>query len=795
MKKYNLLILLLSPFIIALLGMVIVTVSFNSIDNDIIGIDWNYSDLEAFKISDDPIKLYASGINGTSFPLSEGNNLVWSVKNKIESKVDYAEIVKINGFYYLKALNEGEIILTCSNEKGTVFKTLEAVIYKTGAILVSSNISKSQNNIDNINYYGMYDIVDNKLEKASIDLNIKCIPYDLYDTLEISSCSQNIDVDLLNNKVIINDYGDSYFTVSSNFKENTISYTFSFNTVKDGVNVYSYNDLLYCTNKSSEGEIVVLRKSLESLNNCYVTDSDGKLATVDGKLVNKANNIDLFGNYDYKNNSFSFKDEVYSFETTFNDNYIKQWNEFVSINKKYKRLDNKIISGIRLQKDFYGNGYMINMHNLTYPYDKSLVSDENGNIIEIPQLTKDNLFKGPLPFYCLGDPNGMPLVTTYGQDNIGLYIDGNDILVNDLNIKNCDFSNRMANLDTVGTVLETNGNNITIQNSRLQNGRNIIRCYSSDLKLSNSMLSNARNFLLVCGSNEYIRVTDEYQFSNGDNSIKSYLSNDNIGDILLNDYISGNYTSIDEMKDNLTEIQHALNNTTNLEYKGNILVSECIFYRSGISSIALESLFNGPFLYSSSPSLIKEMFDSIAQDSDYPNFMAKMISGISYPVSVKIIGDTRFYDYKDEKEMDLSGLIQENISSIVLNVAGEERKIDIDDIFPLKKMLFNCCRSNDYIYKGKINIPIAYYGGGLNLNSVTFDDNKYDKIPPIDLMDEYLGLKNSNSELSRLKNMMLKTVTTVIGFEPFNFYCLKEKGYLYDETPNVSLLIDNLKGE
>ena len=48
MKKYNLLILLLSPFIIALLGMVIVTVSFNSIDNDIIGIDWNYSDLEAF---------------------------------------------------------------------------------------------------------------------------------------------------------------------------------------------------------------------------------------------------------------------------------------------------------------------------------------------------------------------------------------------------------------------------------------------------------------------------------------------------------------------------------------------------------------------------------------------------------------------------------------------------------------------------------------------------------------------------------------------------------------------------
>ena len=43
--------------------------------------------------------------------------------------------------------------------------------------------------------------------------------------------------------------------------------------------------------------------------------------------------------------------------------------------------------------------------------------------------------------------------------------------------------------------------------------------------------------------------------------------------------------------------------------------------------------------------------------------------------------------------------------------------------------------------------------------------------------------------------MMVKAVTVVSGYEPFYFECAKGNGYLYGETPKVSDLIDNAKGE
>ena len=51
MKK-NLIILLLIPFLIALLGVVTLNTTFKYIDNDILSIEWDYDDIEAFKISD-----------------------------------------------------------------------------------------------------------------------------------------------------------------------------------------------------------------------------------------------------------------------------------------------------------------------------------------------------------------------------------------------------------------------------------------------------------------------------------------------------------------------------------------------------------------------------------------------------------------------------------------------------------------------------------------------------------------------------------------------------------------------
>ena len=122
MKKKNLIILLLIPFLISILGVVTLNTTFNMIDNDIKSIDWEYNDVEAFKVSTNGYLLKASGVNEKKYPAGAGNQLVWSVKNANETDENvYAEIVHQQGQYYLKTIAPGNIVITCSNEKGTCF--------------------------------------------------------------------------------------------------------------------------------------------------------------------------------------------------------------------------------------------------------------------------------------------------------------------------------------------------------------------------------------------------------------------------------------------------------------------------------------------------------------------------------------------------------------------------------------------------------------------------------------------------------------------------------------------------
>ena len=123
MKKKNLVLLLLFPFVVALLGIVSINLTFNLIDNDILDIRWDYKDTEAFKVNEE-FKLEATGVNQNKYPAGAGNQLVWSVQNKdANDATKYAEIIqKSNGDYYLKTLEVGEVTITCANQKGYVSK-------------------------------------------------------------------------------------------------------------------------------------------------------------------------------------------------------------------------------------------------------------------------------------------------------------------------------------------------------------------------------------------------------------------------------------------------------------------------------------------------------------------------------------------------------------------------------------------------------------------------------------------------------------------------------------------------
>lgn len=810
MKKKNLIILLLIPFVITLVGVITINTTFNFIENDMIGIDWSYDEIEGIKLEDKLHKLVASPIYEQGYPPLKEEALVWSVydsDNHEENK--YAKIVNENDNWYLQPLQIGEVKVTCSNKKGNIFKTMTVIIFKEGAIVVQSKIKASQNNIDPNIYYGEYDF-DKSLnkQKATFEFEVKTIgDLQINDLQYVNNTPNIIEIDEANKIVKIKTSGDASFTVKTNNDEMVKPMTYSFKVVKDGVNVYDYNQLLACTNKSTNGEIVVLRKSFESVNNLNNTTD---------------NNVVCFGNYT-DGKKIDFTSDVYSFETTYNQDYIKAWNEFVNSNPSYKKISNRVLAGIRVQKDFYGNGYTINLHNLTFPSSTMDVVDSNGNKTTIPALSKDDLYRGPLPFYSLGEHDNMPLIEAFGQDNVGMYVDGSDILVNDVNLKNCDFGNLMSNLDYVGTVLETNGNNITIKNSRLSNGKQVVRSFSStNVSIVNSMLSNARNFLLTIGSNDYIKadLLKEYEFTllNGEkitSTINNYLMKSNAGDDTLNAFVIGSFTDKEKMRKAILDIQNALNDESLIKdiYKGSMNIKDTMFYRSGIASIGMDTMFSGPFLESSTPSVVNMLLTGL----NVP-YIPNHVGGMSYPVELNITGKTKFYDYKEWNNLDITGLINENISSFVDDAKemfgvtdANIGDISIDTIFPIKSFLkssvVTTTSSDGKVY---VNIPIAYYGGGANLSKVTFDteDLKYDscKLTVVDLLDKYLSLKGidldninlDKLDLAVIKNVMLKCVTIVTGYEPFKFISVNKQGYLFDEGPRAPQaleLIKNAQGE
>lgn len=815
MKKKNLIILLLIPFLISILGVVTLNTTFNMIDNDILSISWDYDDTEAFKIRDESYLLKATGVNEKNYPAGAGNALVWSVENEDKNDQNvYAEIQKQGMNYYLKALKGGTVIITCQNEKGNVFRKMKVIIYDNGAIIMQPTINSSQNNIDQKLYYGEYDLKNGQKEKATFDVKIKAYPDTIANSISLVSQSENVEFDINTGIVSIKDSGDASITLGCGDESIAKNATFNFNVVDEGVNVYTYDDLLNCTNRSVEGEIVVLRKSFESLDNAYMQDEAGNVILESGNPVLKNNNVECFGNYNPSTKKFNFANEVYRFTTTYNSEYIKKWNEYVTNKGSKNTITDKIIVGLHVQKDFYGNGYTINMHNLTFPSDVIPYTDEQGNVINVPTLASGDLFRGAMPFYTLGDHNNMPLVEALGQDNVGMYVNGNNILVNDINIKNCDFGNMLSNLDTVGTVIETYGTNITIANSRLSNGRNVLRCFSTmDCNLINSLLSNSRNFLLTVGSNEYVPIDDleKHVFTDAtgkqiNSTIGNFFSKNANGDAILNSYLEGGFTDSALMRNSLLSIQKAFNNESKIKdmYKGKIAIEDTYFYQSGISAIALETMFNGPFLNAAVPSTIKSILGML-QTSDgvsLDGFTATHVSGVSYPVEVVIKGNTKFYDYKNINTIDINGLITENISSFAASIDPTYAGIiDIDKIFPIKRYLIAAAQQKGQIYvngsTSYINIPIAYYGGGLNLSTVTIEDGDAalhmgDKIT-IDFLEAYLELK-PGSTIETLKNMMLKAVTVVSGYEPFYFECLNGDGYLFGEAPKVSDLIENAKG-
>lgn len=780
MKK-TLYILLIIPFIIAILGFVNVVVLQNTMEVNLTSIDWEYNDNEAFKIQEEGYLLKATPNYDKNFKLASGNSLVWEVTNSNIDELSHASIEKEGSSYYLKAISEGDVIVKCRNEKNSISNTFNAHIYENGAIIINNKKSPSSSQmISKVRNYGEYDFnyFPSRTEKKKTELEFE-IEVISDEGSSYTLVDKSFNITFNNGKITFLGSGEASFTLKIDSMP-YITSTYNFNIVKDAVNVYSYKDLLEATNRSKEGEIVCLQTNLQSLDNTYKKDGE--------KYVNEylKSNTKLFGNYNFEKNKFSFEDEIYSFETTYNHKYVK---DYCDSNEGYSLKDYAYVkTGIHVQKDFYGNGFTINAHELAYP--------KNGKIDEIKGIltpSKDDLFKGPLTYVSLGKLD-MPVIKIFGQDNSIMYVEGNNITIDDLRLQNINDTDNIYNLTHIGTSIDVKGSNITIKNSILRNGRDVLRVYSSpNFKLDNSLLQNARQFLLNVGSNEYYEVDKDVNVNVDtlpyEGSIDSYLNSESF-DKFMYSIVNGSTDVNSSLKD-LNEIQKSLDSSYKEVEAYNMEINDTYFSNSGLFSIAINSLFNGPYLYNGSPSFVKELISSLGVNS-FPN----SVGGISYPLKLKIKGDTRFYDYKDIDSIDASCLIEENLSTLLNEIF--DSKITIDNFFPIKELLKRYVTSDNHKYSYKdndkeyINPIICYYGGGKNYSSIDIDEittNIFSEEIDIDFAKACLtgdGLLPSDNKAAPL---LSRCIPMAAGTNEFRFITngsYTSIPYLFNEYPNIN---------
>lgn len=829
MKKKTLVILLIIPFVIALLTFV----SFVALTNTV-GVDsnivWHYRQEEGFKINGE-YKLEAClEYDETQLLKPGGDKLIWEFEGDVDP--DIASIIQKGEDYYLKTGSKtGRVKILCLTENRRDKEELFANIYDKGLVLINPINQFSGTQIDSTRYYGEYDITyDDSLTPSSLMKNSAKIPLEIEvfsDTGDtsyyVSDKTDNISFDQASSAITINDSGEASITFASS-SESYITSTYSFNIVDEGINVYSFNDLMMCTNRSTNGEIAVMQVSLESRENALNKDQNGNYID-----EYKRNNIKLFGNYDFRNQTFDFGDFLYFQDPKLETKFI---NQFLENGKLVENFDysTQMKIGIRVQKDFYGNGFTINMHELAYPVH-GYIDSTTGKLT--PDRNLDYFF-GPLTFVSIGDIENLSVIRAFLCDNVGFLVDSDDVIVNDVKLQNSNNIDNMYNLGFTGTVLEVQGKNVTIKNSIIQNGRTCIRAFSTDgLLIDNCLLQNAGEFILKLGSNKVnstnhsktvnvnyggSTITSNFEdFFNGssetsgtaDNILTNIFSNSGT----TNEEINASLTALNDIQNCLDNLNGIVNEDGSLNYDAHVTVNDTYFYNSGVYSIAFESTFNGAYLYNGMPSIVKMIASGLG-------ITPTDIGGTSYPIELTLSGDTRFYDWKNIDQIDISALIEENFSTFIRQFVGsggvdaddsdlsELENMTIDDFFPVKSILKDLAISKGYAYSKVdngttsyyINRPVAWYGGGYNGSTLinNIEQNEYYSFgdyTDIDFALEILkGTYQSSSSVGALISLLSKCVIMAIGSHSFSFMTngIVSNGEippLFDEVPSYLDLV------
>ncbi len=634
MKNKIIITLLLLPFLLSIIVFVGISSFSLPIELGISRIILDHDPIEAVEINNIDYPLYAYSI-----PRSKNDELVWSVDDTSKAEI-------VNG-HYLRAKEEGEVRVSVTSIDNRVSESFICYLYKdhNSGIQDILLFDESSNNLVNNEpfKYGQYSF-DSTLNtiNGSTKISYIAIPTRYQNDVEIKIKEGNASIDE-DNVVTFNDGNDVIIEAknkNSLLDGEAISKELILDVIKDGYNCFTYEELMECTTNSKEGKIVVLRSNLESRENAFKV-----LDNVD-KEENLYRNTHVFGTL-INNNEYTHS--IKKIEGRYDLTYLNNLKELG------EEVETTINVGIYVQKDFYGNNFTINTHELTYP---SLRSGQN----EKPVPANNDIYKGPLSFVRVGVD--ALYVEVYGEDNASMYVDGDNIKISDLNLKSCNDVNDLTFLDYVGTTLELVGDNIEISNSIISNGRNVVRSFSStNVLLKNCYLYNAREFLLKVGSNNFKKPAENVDISS-------------MSEEERNKFLSPIPDDIEGKNSNLT-------------------IEDTIFYQSGFFSIGVDTHFCGSVLYGG---------------SEYSLPGVKNLAGTSDATKISIKGDTRFYDWKKVSSLDSSTLIHasEGAEDILLEMFNIQKLVSdyINNINPTLGIVKD---GEIYVHGG-----IAFYGGGKN---------------------------------------------------------------------------------
>lgn len=488
------------------------------------------------------------------------------------------------------------------------------------------------------------------------------------ENLTWNSSSSEVLID--NNGVItfVNDtfVGEVEFwpTFSYGGVEETTKSKYVVRCVANGINVYSFADL-YNATKATEHEII--------LQNTIKDD----FGYINGEAV-------------YKNTENPYYTVI---DTTYDKTYYKN-------TEQEDQAKVKIL--LEFKNDLYGNGYIINAHNVAYSIIEKK-PDSNGDVAE-RVYDPDALFQGPLNFVAMVEDMGQT-TSVKAQDNIcfALY-DG--VSVNNVELRGCDLegdadgTQDLVDLENVGTTVEILGDDVNIAYSRLTNGRTVLRIFGDvvdntkeiHVNITNSVLSGAREFIMRVGSNRFVDGTNANPSPN--------LPGDSKGEY--------------DAKQNYYEFTEAEKQAYDEKYINTyVTVKNSVFKDSGIFAIGMDSHFAGEALQRGNE------LGSINQNFEKYLGKWKNLAKTSYGAKLRFEGDVELYNWKDIEDIDSTSLIEVKGASAFKMVLDIQQMIETAlNKEPLKfQNIITPYNNKNYVHAG-----IAFFGGGKNYS--VFDSEK-----------------------------------------------------------------------